>query len=53
MFLQPITNDDPQLDFYTAYKRETSMFDAEYLQRCNEDLNTALVSVRFRASPPL
>ena len=24
MYLQPIKNDDPKLDFYTMYKRETT-----------------------------
>ena len=37
MFLQPIKNNDPQLDFYTIYKREM----IEY----NEDLDTTLIFV--------
>ena len=48
MFFQPIKNDDPKLDFYTMYKRETSEYDTEYMQKYNEDLNTTLIFVRFR-----
>ena len=47
MYLQPIKNDDPQLDFYTMYKRETAEYDTEYMQKHNEDLNTTLIFVRF------
>jgi len=47
MYLQPIKNDDPQLDFYTMYKRETMEYDTEYMQKYNEDLNTTLIFVRF------
>jgi len=46
MYLQPIKNDDPQLDFYTMYKRETMEYDTEYMQKYNEDLNTTLIFVR-------
>ena len=48
MYLQPIKNDDPQLDFYTMYKRETMEYDTEYMQKYNEDLNTTLIFVRCR-----
>ena len=48
MYLQPIKHDDPQLDFYTMYKRETMEYDTEYMQKYNEDLNTTLIFVRFR-----
>jgi len=48
MYLQPIKNDDPQLDFYTMYKRETTEYDTEYMQKYNEDLNTTLIFVRYR-----
>jgi len=47
MYLQPIKNDDPQLDFYTMYKREATEYDTEYMQGYNEGLNTALIFVRF------
>jgi len=47
MYLQPIKNDDPQLDFYTMYKRETMEYDTEYMQKYNEDLNTTLIFVGF------
>jgi hypothetical protein len=46
MYLQPIKNDDPKLDFYTMYKRETLEYDTEYMQKYNEDLNTTLIFVR-------
>ena len=45
MYFQPIKNDDPQLNFYTMYKRETAEFDTEYMQKYNEDLNTTLIFV--------
>ena len=48
MYLQPIKNDDPKLDFYTMYKRETMEYDTEYMQKYNEDLNTTLIFVRSR-----
>ena len=46
MYFQPIKNDDPQLDFYTMYKRETVEYDSECMQKYNEDLNTTLIFVR-------
>ena len=46
MYLQPVKNDDPQLDFYTMYKRETVEYDTEHKQKYNEDLNTTLIFVR-------
>ena len=45
MYLPPIKNDDPQVDFYTMYKRETMDYDAEYMKKYNEDLNTTLIFV--------
>jgi hypothetical protein len=47
MYLQPIKHDDPKLDFYTIYKRETTEYDTEYMQKHNEDLNTTLIFVGF------
>ena len=49
MYLQPIKNDDPKLDFYTMYRRETMEYDTEYMEKYNEDLNTALIFVRLSA----
>jgi len=43
----PIKNDDPELDFYIMYKRETMEYDTEYMQKYNEDLNTTLIFVCF------
>ena len=47
MYLQPIKNEDPQLDFYTTYKRETMEYDTECMAKHNEDLNTTLIFVGF------
>ena len=51
MYLHPIKNEDPQLDFYTMYKREAMEYDTEHMQKYNEDLNTTLIFVRFRSLP--
>ena len=51
MYLQPIKNDDPQIDFYTMYKRETTEYDTEYMQKYNEDLNTTLIFVCLSTLP--
>lgn len=53
MHLQPIKNDNPQLDPYTMNKRETVEYDTEYMTKYNEDLNTTfiLVGSAFRVSP--
>ena len=45
MYFQPAKHDDPQLDFYTMYKRETTDYDTECMQKYNEDLNTTLIFV--------
>ena len=50
LFLQPIKNDDPQLDFFTMYKRETMEYDTDYMSNHNEDLNTTLIFVRFHVA---
>ena len=47
LYFQPVKNDDPQLDFYTIYERETVGYDTEYIKRCNEDLKNTLLFVRF------
>ena len=46
MYFQPIKNEDPQLDFYTVYKREATEYDTENMKKYNEDLNTTLIFVR-------
>jgi hypothetical protein len=51
IYFQPIKTNDPKLDFYTMYKRETTEYDTEYMQKYNEDLNTTLIFVRFRLPP--
>ena len=48
MYFQPIKHDDPGRDFYTMYTREAMEYDTAHMQRCNEDLNTALIFVSFR-----
>ena len=45
MYFQPIRNDDPVVNFYTMYKRETMEYDQEYMKKYNEDLNTTLIFV--------
>jgi hypothetical protein len=45
-FFKPIKTDDPRLDFYTMYKRESTEYDMEYVKKCEDDLNTALLFVR-------
>ena len=45
-FFQPIKTNDPRLDFYTMYKREATEYDADYVKKYDEDLNTALIFVR-------
>lgn len=46
MFFQPIKNDDPRLDFYTMYKKEAGQYDADYVKKYDDDLNTTLIFVR-------
>ena len=45
MRLPPIKNDDPKLDFYTMYARETLEYDNEYMKKHNEDIQTTLIFV--------
>ena len=47
MYFQPIKHDDPNLDFYTMYKQESTEYDTEYMAKHNEDLNTTLIFVSF------
>ena len=49
-FFQPIKTDDPRVDFYTMYKRESTEYDIDYVKKYDEDLNTTLIFVR-RPSP--
>lgn len=49
MFLPPIRNDDPQLEFFANYRRETKEYDTEHIQRYGEDLNATLIFVSFPA----
>ena len=45
-FFQPIKTNDPRVDFYTMYKREATEYDADYVKKYDEDLNTTLIFVR-------
>lgn len=47
--IQP-TRSDNRLDFYVMYRREAATYDAEYVKRQTEDLNTTLVFVRAVSS---
>ena len=49
-FFKPIKTNDPLLDFYTAYNKEASEFDVEYVKKYDEDLNTTLIFVRHLCS---
>ena len=44
-FIPPIKTDDPRVDFYTMYKRESTEYDADYVKKYDEDLNTTLIFV--------
>ena len=46
-YFQPIKYDDPGLDFYTMYKRETTEYDKDSMDKYDEDLDTTLIFVRF------
>ena len=50
MFFQPIKTDDPRVDFYTMYKRESAEHDVDYVKKYDEDLNTTLIFVRYPSS---
>ena len=50
MFFQPIKTGDPRLDFYTMYKRDSAEYDADYVKKYDEDLNTTLIFVRYLSS---
>ena len=45
-FFQPTKTGDPRVDFYTMYKRESAEYDADYIRKYDEDLNTTLIFVR-------
>ena len=44
--MQPIKTEDPRVDFYTMYKKESVEYDTEYVKKYDEDLNTTLIFVR-------
>lgn len=51
MYLNPIKNDDPKLDFYTMYRRETMEYDTECMNKYNEDIDATLIFVSPRVPP--
>jgi hypothetical protein len=51
-FFQPIKTDDPRLDFYLMYKKESDEYDMDYVKKYDEDLNTTLIFVRFSLCTP-
>jgi len=52
-FLPPIRHDDPHQDFYAIYKREATEYDADYVKKYDEDLNTTLIFVRYPPFAPV
>ena len=46
-YFQPVENDDPKLEFYKIYKRETAEYDIEYMEKSRDDLDTTLIFVSF------
>ena len=44
-FFPQIKTKDTRADFYTAYQRESSQYDHDYVKKYDEDLNTTLVFV--------
>ena len=49
-FFQPIKTEDPRVDFYAMYKRESAEYDTEFVKKYDEDLNTTLIFVRYPSS---
>ena len=49
-FFQPIKTEDPRVDFYTMYKRESAEYDTDYVKKYDEDLNTTLIFVHHSSS---
>jgi hypothetical protein len=47
MYLQPTKSDDPQVEFYNRYERETIAYETEYMKQDSEDLGTILIFVGF------
>ena len=46
-FFQPIKTEDPRVDFYIMYKKESLEYDTDYVKKYDEDLNTTLIFVRY------
>ena len=49
-FFPLVKTGDPRADFYTIYERKADEHDADYVKKCNEDLNTTLIFVRCSLS---
>ena len=39
------TQEDPQGEFYKAYRKEADEYDKEFIKKYDEDLNTTLIFV--------
>lgn len=52
-FFKPLKTEDALFDFYTAYNKEASEFDIEYVKKYDEDLNTTLIFVRHLPYAPV
>ena len=52
-FFQPIKTEDPRVDFYTMYKRESAEYDTDYVKKYDEDLNTTLIFVHYSSPYPV
>ena len=50
VYLQPTKSDDPQVEFYDKYERETIAYDTEHIKQHGEDLNIILIFVGFYVS---
>ncbi|KAF9789723.1 hypothetical protein BJ322DRAFT_553515 [Thelephora terrestris] len=42
-FFKPAKANDPQVDFYTIYKKEANEYDTDYIKKYEEDLTTTLL----------
>ena len=47
MHPQPTKSDDPQVEFYDIYERETIAYETEYMKQDGEDLGNILIFVGF------
>lgn len=48
LFFKPTRTGDPRADFYSAYQREATEYDEQFVKQCDAYLDTSLIFV----SPP-